>query len=304
MGFATTSKLILVMLLWAVCFPLILAGIGSAPHLSFATLRALLAATVLLALTAILGRRFPRDLRVWALLALSGFGATSLGFLGMFHAAEFISPGVATVIANTQPLMAAVLAHAFLDERLDARAKTGLALGFAGIVLIAVPRLLAPGAATYAVGVAYIGLAALGITGSNVLLKRLAGRVDPLVAMGIQLAFGSVPLAIAAGLTEIPAAIDWSPTFVIVLLALALPGTALVYWLWFSLLAALPLNRANAFSFLIPVFGLAMGVGLFGESLGGFEIIGVTLTLIGLARVIRGSSENRTVQTQAARGRA
>jgi len=296
MGLATIGKLIVVMLLWAVCFPLIEAGIASAPHLTFASLRALLAAAALLALAALLGRRFPRDPRVWMLLALTGFGATSLGFLGMFHAAEFIGPGVATVIANAQPLMAAILAHAFLGERLDARARTGLALGFAGIVLIALPRLIEPGASTYAAGVAYIVLAALGITVSNVLLKRLAGRVDPLVAMGMQLAFGSLPLVVAAWLTETPVAVDWSPSFVIVLVALALPGTALVYWLWFSLLTALALNRANAFSFLIPIFGLAMGVGLFGESLGGFEIAGVTLTLIGLARVIGSRSENQAAR--------
>lgn len=30
------------------------------------------------------------------------FGATTLGFLGMFHAAEFVSPGLATIIANAQ----------------------------------------------------------------------------------------------------------------------------------------------------------------------------------------------------------
>ena len=71
------------------------------------------------------------------------------------------------------------------------------------------------------------------------------------------------------------------------LLALAFLGTSLVYWLWFSLLEKVALNKANAFSFLIPVFGLAMGVGLFGEHLGWHEVAGAGLTVIGLDFVVR-----------------
>ena len=43
------SKIVLVMLLWAICFPLIVAGFSYAPHLTFAALRALIAGAALLA---------------------------------------------------------------------------------------------------------------------------------------------------------------------------------------------------------------------------------------------------------------
>jgi drug/metabolite transporter (DMT)-like permease len=45
----------------------------------------------------------------------------------MFHAAEFVSPGLATVIANGQPLLAAILADAVLGEKIKAMGKVGLA---------------------------------------------------------------------------------------------------------------------------------------------------------------------------------
>ncbi|WP_246040508.1 EamA family transporter [Roseovarius arcticus] len=80
------------------------------------------------------------------------------------------------------------------------------------------------------------------------------------MAMGLQLLIGSVPLAVLAGMTEDPAAIQWSFTFVVVLLTLALLGSALVYVLWMSVLTEVPLNQANAFSFLAPIFGLIIGV--------------------------------------------
>ena len=113
-----SALIVLVMFLWAVCFPLIVAGFAYAPHLTFAALRAFLAGSALVVLGMILGRPWPRGGRVWLAIFGIGLGATSLGFLGMFMASEFISPGLATVLANAQPLMAAALAAAVLGERL------------------------------------------------------------------------------------------------------------------------------------------------------------------------------------------
>jgi drug/metabolite transporter (DMT)-like permease len=279
------AKITLVMLLWAICFPLIVAGFAYAPHLTFATLRALLAGVALLAVGFALGRPVPKGIRVWTILIFVGLGATSLGFLGMFHAAEYVSPGIATVIANTQPLLAAILASMFLSERLDARGKFGLALGFAGIVFIAAPQILTNQSGGYALGIAYIVLAALGITVSNVLIKRIAGEVDAIMAMGIQMLIGSFSLFVGAWATEDPWSIVWSPSFVLILASLSFLGTALVYWMWISILEKSPLNRANAFSFLIPIFGLSLGAMFFGETLGWPEVIGIGLTLLGIGLV-------------------
>ena len=146
-------KVVLAMVLWVLCFPVIVVGLKYSPHLTFAAMRALLAGGVLTVLALILGRPFPRGHRVWLTLAGAGFGATSLGFLGMFHAAEFASPGFATVIANTQPLLAAVLAAFWLGEKLSLIGSIGLFAGFAGIVLIALPDFLADGNESYVIGV-------------------------------------------------------------------------------------------------------------------------------------------------------
>ncbi len=285
MTITTVLQIILVMMLWAICFPLITAGIAYSPHLTFAALRALLAGAVLVALAVGLGRPVPKGIRIWTILVFVGLGATSLGFLGMFHAAEFVSPGVATVVANTQPLLAAVLASMFLGEHLDARGKVGLALGFGGILLITVPQLLNEQTGSYAIGVAYIIRAALGVTVANVLIKRIAGEVDAMMAMGIQILVGSLPLLVGAWALEAPQSIVWSPRFVLALVGLSLPGTALVYWLWFSILEKVPLNRANAFSFLIPIFGVAMGVLFYAERVGWLGAGGVGLTLLGIVLV-------------------
>ena len=158
-------------------------------------------------------------------------------------------------------------------------------LGFLGIVLIAAPNVLSGTSGDYIEGIAYIALSALGITIANVAMKRLAGRVDALMGMGIQLFLGAIPLAVLALATEDMEQIQWSLEFGVVLLALALLGTSVVFWLWFSVLEEVDLSRANAFSFLVPVFGLAIGVGLFGETIGWISATGVTLTIVGIAFV-------------------
>ena len=262
-------------------------GITYAPHLAFATLRALIAGLALVGLALALGRPNPRGLRNWITLSLIGFGATSLGYLGMIHAAEFVSPGIATVIANSQPLLAAGLGGVVLGERLTLQGKVGLSLGFIGIIVIAAPGILDSAQESYLLGISYILLAAFGITISNVLLKKIAASVDPLMTLGWQFLVGAVPLGIASAVMEDPSSIQWTATFIIVLIVLSLFGSALVYVIWLSVLAQVPLNKANAFSFLIPVFGLTMGVLFYNETLGVEAVFGIGLALVGVGLVSR-----------------
>lgn len=275
------------MFLWAICFPLIVLGLPDAPHLTFATMRGFLAGIILLAPALVLGRPQPRDLNTWLILTAIGLGATTIGFYGMFHASEFISPGIATVIANTQPLMAAVLATFVLKEHLDRYSQIGLWLGFLGIFLIAFPGLITPAGDTYGLGIFYIIFSALGISVSNVLISKLAGRVDALSAMGWQLIIGSIFLGLIALITEDVTAVTWNSQFIWVLVGLALPGTALAYWLWFIILEQVALTRANVFSFLVPIFGLTMGVMFFQERIELMSVLGIALTLLGIFLVNR-----------------
>lgn len=283
MSFRKVSLIVVVMFLWAVCFPLIVAGSAYAPHLTFAALRAFLAGTALVVVGLLLGRPWPRGTRVWLCLGGIGLGSTSLGFLGMFMASEFVTPGIATVLANAQPLMAAALAAAVLGERVGRRGKAGLALGFAGIILIAAPELRTPTADLFGLGVAYILLAAIGITVSNVLIRALADRVDMFMAMGLQMLIGGLPLILGATLFEDPLSVTVTPRFLLILLALSLLGSSLAYWLWSEILRTTELSRANAFAFLVPGFGLAIGAAYFGETFGILAGIGILGTLAGVA---------------------
>ncbi|MCA9876066.1 MAG: DMT family transporter [Anaerolineales bacterium] len=276
------ARLALVMFLWALCFPLIVVGLTLAPPLTFAALRAFVAGAGLLLPAIVLRRAWPRGWRVWLLLLGIGLTVTSMGFGGMFLAGGLVSPGLATVLANVQPLIAAVLGFFLLGERLGPRRRLGLSLGFAGIVLVALPGFGVNGANSSPAGISFIMLGAVGVAVGNVLLKKLAGQVDLLMATGWQFILGGLPLLALAWVWESPGQVVWSGSFVLVLLALGLVGTAVAFALWFSLLHRSELNRLNTATFLTPAFALILGALFFSESLQWAEMLGIAFILAGV----------------------
>jgi len=152
----------------------------------------------------------PREPSVWIAIVIVGLTATTLGFLGMVFGGGLISPGIATVISNTQPLIAAVLAYYWLNESLTLRQNVGLAIGFFGILLIGLNGNVEHTSATHTIGIVYILIGALGIALSNITLKWLAGRGDVWMLMGLQLIVGSIPLFALSFTFESPQNVDWN----------------------------------------------------------------------------------------------
>lgn len=267
-----------VMLLWALCYPLITTVVAAAPPLLLGGMRALLAGACLLAFGLV--RRAPQPTRtVLPYLVLAGGGLTTMGFAGMFLAGGRISPGLATVLSNTQPLMAAALGSLLLAERISARVGVAMFLGLSGIVLVAATSLASPEQGATAAGAAFVLLGALGVAAGNVALKHVADRVDPVMAGAWQLLIGAAPLALLGFLLEDPGDVAWSLDFAFALSVLATAGTALAFMMWVSLLARNDLVRLNVFSFATPIFGLAVAALFYDERLGPLEWAGVALVL-------------------------
>ena len=78
------------------------------------------------------------------------------------------------------------------------------------------------------------------------------------MAMGLQPLIGAVPLALLSVPTGDVSSPTWSREFVLVLVVLSALGSSLALWLWFEALERVEL-RANAFTFLVPIFGIAIG---------------------------------------------
>ena len=139
-------------------------------------------------------------------------------------------------------------------------------------------------------GYAFVLVGATGVAVGNLAIKRLAGQTDPLMAMGLQLVLGAIPLALlAVTLESLPSAVGGR--YVVVLLILAVAGTALPFAIWSAVLKHVKLGVANAFTFLTPVFGMAIGMIWFGERLTATDAVGGTLIFLGLIVVSRASGD-------------
>ncbi|MEX2131580.1 MAG: DMT family transporter [Pseudohongiellaceae bacterium] len=275
--------MIVVALLWAICFPFIVIGLPDAPPLLFAALRAFLAGGLLVFVCVLPQHRVPYlpNRRNLVSLGLIGLFYTAIGFGGMFLAAGHLSPGLATVLASTQPLIAAVIAVVWLGETLKAKGIIGLVIGFLGVALLSWPGFGANNDGDLW-GITWVLMAAIGTALGNILLKKEAGG-SIARPMAIQLLIGGGLLLLASAIAGERWDVGWTIQFTGSLLILSALATSAMIFIWFGLLARSPLNQLNVFSFLTPVFGLLIGFLFFAERLQLVQWLGIPVVLCGIA---------------------
>lgn len=264
---------------WGGCFVAIRWGLRDAPVLWFATLRALVAGVALVAVATAQRRPRPAGARAWWLVGLLAATNASFGFAAMFAGVDGLATGTAAVLTNAQPLLVLLPAWWLYGERVTARTSVGLVVGFAGLLVVAVPGGGGSGAWLSI-------LAASAITAGTLLSRRLAD-IDLVQAAGWHFLIGGAVLAVVAGAVEGLPRIDWTPRFVLSLAFLALVGSALAFWAWFTETLRCPLGQLAAWTFLTPVFGITFGLLLTGERPGGWIAAGLVLVLGSLWAVVR-----------------
>lgn len=268
---------------WGACFVAIRWGLRDAPVLWFSALRALVAGAVLIATATVQRRPTPAGARVWSMIGLLALTNATVAFAAMFAGVDGLATGTAAVLANAQPLLILLPAWWLYGEPVTARTTVALVVGFAGLLIVAVPGGGGSGASLSI-------LAAVAITAGTLLSRRLAGT-DVIQAAGWHFLLGGVALATVAGAVEGLPRIDWTARFALALAFLSLVGTALAFWAWFTETLRCPLGQLAAWTFLTPVFGVAFGVILTSEYPGWWATVGIILVLASLWASVRSSSE-------------
>lgn len=276
--------MLLVALAWGSCFLFITWGLRDAPVLWFATLRALLAGLAMLAAAVLIrphsaAGTMPRDAGTWALVVLLAVTNVSVAFAAMFAAATGVTAGVASVLANAQPLLVILPAWWLFGERPRLPEVVAVAVGFSGLMLVAVPSGGGRGA-----GLAV--LAAVAITAGTLLARRLAG-VDLLALGAWQFLLGGAVLTVAAAVVEgPPTVIVWTGRFTVAVVTLAVAGTALPYVLWLVELRRASLTAVTAWTLLVPVAGVVLGVVVLRQGVGAVELVGDAIVVAALIVVV------------------
>jgi drug/metabolite transporter (DMT)-like permease len=230
-------KMIFVAFLWALCFPLIKVGLSSGTSpLVFVALRSLVASFVLFEVAIRRKEPIAETRKHWLLLCAIGLAAF-FGYFGMVLGGASVNPGIASVIGNSHPIVASILAVLLLSESLSFPKIAGLILGFAGVIISSVPSLLGE-ASNSLTGIGLILISAVATGAGNVLFKKISNSKFPISVVAIQFAISSLLLLPTALLIERPLVIKWGPGFILSLLGLAIGATALADIVWLDLLAA------------------------------------------------------------------
>jgi drug/metabolite transporter, DME family len=233
--------------------------------------------------------RSPRDLAAYAVLG----GAMAAYQVCYFRAVTLTGVAVTALLAIcSAPLLIAALAALALGERIAPPVRLSLALAVTGTALLVVgPRGLGELSPRFGGGAALALGAGLAYAVFAVTAKRLLVRTPPLSLAAASFALAAVMLAPALATQPSPAA-DLARAAPL-LLYLGVGPTALAYALFTVGLRRVPATAASIATLIEPLTASALGVWLFGESLGAAGWAGAALLLAGLATLARSGAAAR-----------
>jgi drug/metabolite transporter (DMT)-like permease len=281
------AMLIALSVLWGGSFFFVGVAVRALPPVTIVALRVAGAALILVAVLYALGLRLPTGRRLWAAFFGMALLNNAVPFLLFTWGQTIIASGLAAILNATTPLFAVVVAH-FLtaDEKLTRGRLAGVAVGFAGVVVMVGPAALGGLGTNVVAPLACLGAAFsyafAGILGRR--FKRLG--VSPLVTAAGQVTASTALLVPLALLLEAPwrlappGAEIWAA-----LAGLAALSTALGYILYFRILAAAGATNILLVTFLVPVSAILLGIAFLGERLAAGQLAGMALIGAGLALI-------------------
>ncbi len=253
---------------------------GAAPAFGPVTLiavRVTIAAALLLPLLVREGG-LPQARAAAGRLALVGALNTAIPFTLFAYAALTLPAGLSSVLNATVPLFGALVGVVWLGERPRPLQFAGLGLGFAGVLVLAWPRLSS--ASDWRAVAAALTATLLYAISAHLTRQTLTG-VRPLVIAGGSMTGAAamlLPLTLVWHPAASPASGAWGAA-----LMLGVASTAIAYVMYFRLLARAGPTVAMTVTYLIPVFGVSWGAVFLGERLASTALAGGALVLTGVA---------------------
>jgi O-acetylserine/cysteine efflux transporter len=268
-----------VVAIWGTNFVVIRLGLDAFAPYTFAALRYTFSFLPLIFF-------IPKPAMGWGKLAAFGLliGVGQFGLLFWAMRSD-ISPGLASLVIQSQVFFTIGLAAALHRERLKALQWPAFALAIAGLAIVASHASASAGVTAFGVGM--VIAAAVSWAGGN-LVARSAGRVDALGFMVWSSPFAAVPLwmitlvqngpqAVAASLAQ-AGAVAWSAVA-----WQAIGNTLFGYGAWNWLLARHSASTVTPTALLVPVFGMTASALALHEGLPAWKLGAAALVMGGLA---------------------
>lgn len=243
------------------------------------------AATLLAVVYARERRWYPTTAGDLAAVVATGAFVVAGGSVFLFYGQLYTTGGVAAVLFSLNPVLAGVFASALLaDERLDARAVAGLAVGLLGVALVVRPdpsSLLA----AETVGKGFVLLAAVAVSLGSVLVRLAPRRAPSAVVTGWGMALGAALVHAVAAVRGVRFTLPTAPPFWAAFAYLTLAATVAAYVVYFALLDRYGATRLNLVSYATPPVAAFAGAVVLSERLARPDVLGLAFAFCAFALV-------------------
>ena len=235
-------------------------------------------ASVILAVPVAMGRIKMPPRQDWLAVIGLAFIGHLLYQLTLGYSMTRLSAGAAAVVISTVPSVTAVLAMLRLKEHISPRAAVGLAVAFAGTLLVTLGR----GHSIHFEPLAFLVFVAVLCSSANFVFQK------PLLARTDALGFTAASMFVATALflpfgTALPAKLAAAPWGQLASVAyLALFPTVVGFVCWSFALSRAPASRVASFLYLQPLMGCVIAYFWLGEIPAWLTVVGGVVAICGV----------------------
>ena len=229
---------------------------------------------------ATLRKPVPRDPRLWLQLGALGLLSYAIPFALFPLSQAHLASGVAAIVNAMTPIVTVIVSHFWIGGEKATRNKSlGIAFGFAGALVLALPAIAQGGESQlWAIGACLLATVCYALALN---ITRSFASVEPTVLAAISLtgaAVAAVPAALLAeGIPVITRAETWGAA-----LAIGLVSTTAAYQVMYRILPRVGATNFSVVTFIAPISAIVFGVGLLGEVILPSHLMGMALIFIGL----------------------
>jgi drug/metabolite transporter (DMT)-like permease len=256
--------------------------------LTLIMLRLLFGALLLIGVVLVARPALPEQRRTYGHLGMMSLLSIVIPFwLITYGEGSGVDSSVAAILNSTVPLFTIVIAPLFLhDEHITANRIAGLAVGFIGVILLTSGDL---GGTTSGGGISF-GIVALLLSAVSYALgavyaRRNARGLSPITTALFQVIFAFMITTALAFVIENPLTAVITPKAAFSVVWLGLFGSGMAYLLFFRLLSHWGPTRTSLVAYLLPVWGIVLGVAVLQEHVDGRVLLGTVLIVGGVALV-------------------
>src|SRR5262245_31451011 len=248
-GWRDYALLMALACLWSSTYPLTKIGLGSIPPITFISARSLIAAAFLFAILRARGVAIPTDAKAWKLFAFQQTINSTVPFLIITWAQQYVPASNTVVLASTTPIFAFIITWAITRHEPATLLKlAGAILGLAGtVVIVGLDALHSLGSEIFA-EIAIL-LATISFACATIFGLRLSDY-DPMVVAAGSLLFGGLVLLPASIVIDHPWTLRPTPEAITATVIMGIFSSALGLMLFYMCLSRLGTLTTNAQGYL------------------------------------------------------